>query len=344
MSLPPTCFCMVRAAGSVFVCALACRGCKSLDAPPGCRAVWRARYVQIEELQLTVNGLGGRTCTVTAQRSWTVRDVKAAIEAAVQIRACQQRLLRDWTELTDDSSEAFATLSPESNEADLTLVVRPAEQAEWLSRAEREWLGLLGGPEAAWADREVVLKAVMQCGPALEHASADLQEDREVVLAAVQQNGLALQHAAHELRADREIALMAVEHCGRALVFVAEELRVDRSFVLQAVQCNWQALMHANAELRDDREVVLAAVSQSGRALACAGPELKSDYEVVEAAVEQDGGALPFASGALRADPSLQELAGRGTGRRLISKRRSRTHSLVFSRQATPEMRADGPS
>lgn len=256
-------------------------------------------------IELRVNGLGGRVCCVLAQRSWSGRDVRAAIETAAQLPRYRQRLLLGTTVLQD--SDLLSAALPEGSYVELTLVVRLPEQAEWLRIASEEWSDLLAAPAGAWEDLEVVLAAVEQCGWALQHASADLKANRQVVLSAVRQNGLALQHASGELRADPEVVLAAVAHCGKALEYAADELRSDKAFILQAVRCNWRSLEHAHL-FRGDREVVLAAVGCNGRALAGATQTLRGDHEVVRSAVRRTSGSLAFASGELRADPELLEI------------------------------------
>eukprot|EP00927_Polykrikos_kofoidii_P043428 TRINITY_DN37502_c0_g1_i1.p1 TRINITY_DN37502_c0_g1~~TRINITY_DN37502_c0_g1_i1.p1 ORF type:complete len:285 (-),score=22.35 TRINITY_DN37502_c0_g1_i1:224-1078(-) len=63
--------------------------------------------------------------------------------------------------------------------------------------------------ETLGRQKESVLAAVSQHGPALEFASEALRRERVVVLQAVQQNCVALQFAAPTLRADRELQAIA---------------------------------------------------------------------------------------------------------------------------------------
>ena len=153
--------------------------------------------------------------------------------------------------------------------------------------------------------KKFVLAAVAQYGPALEHASATLQEDKEVVLAAVAQNGRALEFASAALQEDKEVVLAAVAEDGRALEYASAALREDKEVVLAAVAQSGWALGYASATLREDKEVVLAAVAEDGRALEFASAALREDKEVVLAAVAQSGRALEYASAALREDKEV---------------------------------------
>ena len=113
------------------------------------------------------------------------------------------------------------------------------------------------------ADREIVLAAVKQYGPALHHAAKSLKADREVVLEAVKQEGTALHHAAKSLKADREVVLEAVKQEGAALQYADKSLKADREIVLAAVKQNGYVLDYADKTLRADREVVMAAVKRN---------------------------------------------------------------------------------
>lgn len=285
-----------------------------------------------EDVKLVINGLNGTICEVEAKATWAVRDVKAAIEASVQIQKQQQRLLCGSSELLD--GQAISSL-PVGDLMHLTLVLRPSEQAHWLGAVERDWSELLSAPAAVWADQDVVAAAVAQCGIALKHAAPELQANRIVVLAAVRQNGLALRYVAPHLAADTEIALLATAKCGRALDFVAPELREDRRFILEVVQQNGRTLEYAGRQFRSDREVVLSAVKQCGTALAGAAHSLRADYEVVTAAVTKDPAALAFAAYSLRKDPEVEALVQ--ATRALVS-----STGVDRSLERSPEVKALG--
>lgn len=288
---------------------------------------WRS---SINTMELRINTLGGSLCTLCTQPTWTVRDIKSSIEAKAGINADQQRLLLVARELEDGEVMPSA-----AHPLDITLVLRPAEQAAWLLKAKEDYSVLVTPEaEAAWGDREIVLAACHQSGWALKHAAPELQADREVALVAVRKQGMALQHVAAELAADSEVVLSAVEECGRALCHAAAELRMQRAFVLAAVRANWRALEHCEDCFRSDREIVLAAVSQSGRALGGAARELREDFEVVAAAIhasEHGHLALSFAEPALRQDPELRAVAKEVAAQALTSGGRQRQ----FRRRAT---------
>ena len=66
-------------------------------------------------------------------------------------------------------------------------------------------------------DREIVMAAVSQFGPALKYATEELKGDHEIVMAAVSKQGMALEYATEELKGDRDIVLAAVSNNGLAL-------------------------------------------------------------------------------------------------------------------------------
>lgn len=54
-----------------------------------------------EETKLILHGLGGELCTIAARPDWAVHEVKAAVEAEIQVQPRQQRLLLGTRELRD---------------------------------------------------------------------------------------------------------------------------------------------------------------------------------------------------------------------------------------------------
>lgn len=215
--------------------------------------------------------MSGCLCNIAADRSWTVRDVKAAIEAEAGVIRQEQRLLSSQVELGADSR--LSTL-PAGDVVDLILVRRLPEQAEWLAKVQDDWMKLSSAPRWATEDREIVLAAVQQHGGALNLVAEKLLADREIILAAVAQDGHALMYASQELVADREVALAAVQQNGLALNFVAEELRADREIVLAAVRQDGHALMFAAEELQVDRQIVSAVMQEDACSEAAASAEL----------------------------------------------------------------------
>lgn len=264
--------------------------------------------------ELRVNTLAGFVCTVHASLDWTVAEAKAAIEEALpRIPVCRQRLLVGEVELLD--SELLSSVFEVGKIAEVTLVQRTPEQADWIQKAGSEFTQLLENKDA-WSDHDTVLAAVHRSGASLQYASDELRGDREVVLAAVAESGLALQHASPALVADPGVVLHAVERCGRALEFASPELLEQDDFVTAAVRSNWRCLEYCSDAHRANRALVMEAVAKSGRALGSASPELKDDFEVVALAVQQDPTAIAFASAILRTDPELKALARAGTVRR----------------------------
>jgi len=232
-------------------------------------------------LSVAISGPSGLLCTVHACKSWSLRELKHAIQDDQGISWRQQRLIYGLRELCDvDLLEELCADEPPDDPLDLTLVRRSLEQVEWLRLAEEDWSELLNQPGEVWSDREVVLQAVTSSGWALQHASEELRADRAVVEKAVKQNGLALKFAVAELTADVEVALAAVSQCGRAFQYCSDLLQTDRDFVLSAVEANGHSLKYVSEQLQDE-EIVRTAVDQCGNTLgnildnSASGPSVK---------------------------------------------------------------------
>jgi len=155
-------------------------------------------------IQVRVSCIGGTVCTVSACRSWTLRDVKIVVQAATGISLHEQRLLSGTFEPRDE--DPLSRL-PSGDFADVTLVRRPVEQARWMEEVELD-------------------------GMQLRFAPPRLRQDREVVLAAVRQDARAFVFAAEELRGDVEIVRVATRNCAAVLRYVSANLPRDRNFVL----------------------------------------------------------------------------------------------------------------
>eukprot|EP00928_Gymnodinium_smaydae_P047656 TRINITY_DN31811_c0_g1_i1.p1 TRINITY_DN31811_c0_g1~~TRINITY_DN31811_c0_g1_i1.p1 ORF type:complete len:254 (-),score=60.18 TRINITY_DN31811_c0_g1_i1:288-1049(-) len=248
------------------------------------------------DLEVRVCGLSS-VCRVVADSSWTLRELKKAVEATTGVPLREQRLLFLGEEVRDQARLKSLLVSRDGNAAsvddgslgdvvELFCARRSPEQARWL--------------EAVMEDPD---------GGFLADAPAEIRADREVVLAAVARNGCALEFASDELRADRDVVLAAGEEDAYAFEFAASALWADRDVVLAAVHRSGSALRCAVAELQADREVVLAAVKQNGLALRYAAEHLRADHAVVMAAVENDGQALRFADPELRTDAAILEAA-----------------------------------
>eukprot|EP00927_Polykrikos_kofoidii_P012804 TRINITY_DN15546_c0_g1_i2.p1 TRINITY_DN15546_c0_g1~~TRINITY_DN15546_c0_g1_i2.p1 ORF type:complete len:239 (-),score=53.96 TRINITY_DN15546_c0_g1_i2:112-828(-) len=236
----------------------------------------------ITDVEVRICGLAA-SCQVAAEKGWTLRDVKRAVESETSVPAREQRLLFGDTELRD--LDLVGKIC-EGDIVDLTCVRRPAEQAEWLEAvmSDPEGTFLADAPPHVCADREVVLAAVCRNGCALEFASDALRGDRDLALIAIAEDGNACKFVAGSLWADRDIVLAAVQRSGSALRWAVEEFRKDREVVLAAVEQDGTALRYADDRLRADRGVVMVAVYDNPTALKFAATELQTDAELIEAA------------------------------------------------------------
>ena len=185
------------------------------------------------------------------------------------------------------------------------------------------------------ANRDVVEKAVSNCGSALEFASAEMHANKELVLLALKTNSgidrFSLSILTPELRADRDVVLRAVEQCGRDLEFASPELQDDEEVVKTALD-NFTSFEYVSKSLRSNPEIVLSGLSKSNgfefishnfedRDFALNAikidsaiaenfpPKFLSDREFILAAVKIDGNALVYASDELRSDPELAKIA-----------------------------------
>jgi len=216
-----------------------------------------------EAVELSIMSLGGRLCTIAADRSWTLLEVKSAIENETRIPWDEQKLLNGEQELHDGDA---LPVSADGNTAVLC-VIRVTEEMEWINRVAENCKSLREAPALIRANREVVIGAVREDGYLLQFAAAELKADREIVLIAVRQNGNSLSCVAPELHADHEIVLAAVGHDGLALDCASEELKSDYWIVMAAVQQNWRALEYAQGGLRESQAIVQTALAQSRDAI-----------------------------------------------------------------------------
>mmetsp|Transcript_13939 Transcript_13939/g.25724 ORF Transcript_13939/g.25724 Transcript_13939/m.25724 type:complete len:182 (+) Transcript_13939:2-547(+) len=82
-------------------------------------------------------------------------------------------------------------------------------------------------------ERDIVLRAVNQCGDALKYAAKQFRRDEEIVFAAVSQDGEALKYASEALRNNRRIASAAVLQYPKALRFASDSLLEDETFAAE---------------------------------------------------------------------------------------------------------------
>jgi len=261
-------------------------------------------------LSVAISGPSGLLCTLHACKSWSLRELKHAIQDDQGISYRQQRLIYGLRELSDaDLLGELCADEPPDVPLDLTLVRRSLEQVEWLRLAEEDWSELLNQPGEVWSDREVVLRAVASSVWALQHAAEELRADRAVVEKAVKQNGLALKFAAAELTADVEVALAAVSQCGRAFQYCSDLLQADRNFILSAVGANGHSLKYVSEQLQDE-EIVRTAVDQCGNTLgdildnSASGPSVKRRIRHVL----QNKGVLGFEEDSTAALDKMQSM------------------------------------
>jgi len=255
-----------------------------------------------------VGGLSAEACcTVTADRTWDVSDLKAEIQRQVGIPRDVQRLL-DGSRLLLNDEVLFQVLHREVEaevEAVLRLLILDSDWAEVMLAIESGRIQLQDTNERYRADRDIVLTAVRRSGEALEHAEEELRADSEVVMAAVQQSGRALHFAAETLQADVGMALAAVSQNGLVLEMVPEALRANREVTLAAVRQNGFALEFAVEAMQADRDVVLAAVKGEGRALRFAARSLQEDREVIIAACTSNNECEQYVPSDLLMDPEV---------------------------------------
>eukprot|EP00930_Biecheleria_cincta_P070045 TRINITY_DN57715_c0_g1_i1.p1 TRINITY_DN57715_c0_g1~~TRINITY_DN57715_c0_g1_i1.p1 ORF type:complete len:281 (-),score=46.92 TRINITY_DN57715_c0_g1_i1:1-843(-) len=205
---------------------------------------------------LEISGFSGPLCSITADATWCIRDVRLALEVELGLPRGEQRLLSGTRELGE--ADPIGSLITDRT-ASLTLLRCRPEELEWLARVQLDWLSLSRAPRHIQEDKEVVLAAVLQNGLALQFAKGALLGDRELVSAAVEQNGFALQFASDRLREDRDLVLSIVQKDGLALETAHPDLRADREIVVAACRQNKLALHMAAKSLWADPELVCIA-------------------------------------------------------------------------------------
>lgn len=293
-------------------------------------------------LEVEVHIPGGITLAVSAQPSWSIRELKQHVEAKKHIAAHVQALCANSRKLCD--SELLSEIAHQNGGVlRLTLHRRNADQIHWLKLLEsKEGVARLGeAPDFIRADYEMMLVAVSQDPHSLKHANQKLLANCEFMLAAAKRNSEALQWASKALWADSQFVFAAFQCNWRMLNHASDELRSDRDFMLRVVSLNRWALQCASDDLRADKafleaallggrrdyimdhvrgdgrhlcrahdfqkdeEVVTAAVSSRGRALEWAAPELQANRAVVMEAVNNDPMALEWAAPELRSDRGI---------------------------------------
>lgn len=219
-----------------------------------------------EGLQIRISTLGGYLCTISINCLATVCDLKASVETATGILACEQRLISRCSELHDADQIAIAIRN--TNVTDIILLRRDPEEVGWLK--EIQWRHLSEAPESIRNNREVVVAAARQRGRyfanEFQFVSEELRGDRSFALLVLSSaGGDVVQYMSEDLRADREIIACALQHAqpGDALEHASENLRNDRSMILHAVRKHGSLILQAPQHLREDQEIMLSALKSN---------------------------------------------------------------------------------
>jgi len=224
-------------------------------------------------LQLKVRSIGDTICTVEAQASWSVQDVKQAIEDASGILAIEQRLICGATEIQNWDPISQHVKDGQA-EAVITLLRRQVNNPLWVGRVvagKADGLRLAFAPHHIRCDRQVVLAAVQNTGRALEYAADELRCDKEVVLAAVQNDGMALSYAHPFLKEDRQVLKAALKQAGASLQFAPHHLQSDLEIVLIAINSDPLVVERVQPELQRHPEVLAALKREPTQRLKPAG-------------------------------------------------------------------------
>jgi len=215
-----------------------------------------------EGLEIVVANLAGHLCTLHADCSCTIADVKEKIALLTGIPAREQRLLACERELSDEQTVR-------GRGTDLILLRRDKQQVEWLQIV------------SDWQDPR-----------SLADAPESLRSDHEVVLAAVRHNGYDFRHASEELRADKKLAMLALESgCGAIVESMSPVLQADREVIFHALEHDSNhgshgPLKYAANEVRRSREIALYAVQKQGMWLFDVAQELLHDPEIILSALQ----------------------------------------------------------
>jgi hypothetical protein len=147
-------------------------------------------------------------------------------------------------------------------------------------------------------DRETIMVAVAQFGPAIQFALGEkIDLDFDVARTAVQQDWRALEHCSAIMRGDKDIVKEALKESGHALEYAEDQYRTNKKFCLEAIAQDGAAYHHVCRDLKNDKDIVLAAVRLDGELLEHVPSfRLRDDADIVAAAVAQNGYALEHAS------------------------------------------------
>lgn len=284
-------------------------------------------------LEVGVTMLTGVSCTIMADASWAVREIKVAAEEQLGVATDEQTLIFRTTPVVD--SDLISTLQDMGEGSlEFTMLRLSKEMVTWIRKLKRasHYSLFLQAPDHIKNSRDVVYAAVCSDGKVLDYVPETFQHDRGIVMAAVKQNCEVFQNIAEEFRADREIALLAVRGHGKLLQYAASELHLDRQVIAAAVATESRALLlyppdcwdvdlvlaampkardaafrsfmrdEKVAEIFGQRDFLMAALEKDPMILQFASKDLKKDKELVLHAVERCWETLQYASCELQSD------------------------------------------
>eukprot|EP00746_Dinoflagellata_sp_MGD_P011813 gnl/MRDRNA2_/MRDRNA2_124919_c0_seq1.p1 gnl/MRDRNA2_/MRDRNA2_124919_c0~~gnl/MRDRNA2_/MRDRNA2_124919_c0_seq1.p1 ORF type:complete len:256 (-),score=57.83 gnl/MRDRNA2_/MRDRNA2_124919_c0_seq1:137-904(-) len=178
---------------------------------------------EVVPLEVNVSSMDGPICTINADQTWRIYDVKMAIERKSAFQRKEQKLLISEIECGDN--QLLKSFVPEGSSALEIRVERVLDAAGWLRLSRKDPWALKAAPKQA------IKTIVERDGLQLQCARDEFKSDADIVLKAVRQNGLALVYAEKSLQANRAIVAAAVKQNEEALQYAADELRSDPAIV-----------------------------------------------------------------------------------------------------------------
>mmetsp|Transcript_57462 Transcript_57462/g.136628 ORF Transcript_57462/g.136628 Transcript_57462/m.136628 type:complete len:360 (+) Transcript_57462:52-1131(+) len=257
--------------------------------------------------RIHVSPLDGSVLSLTARFHWTLQDLKRAIKQRNGLPEDQQRLLSDQVEIVHDA-DLLELGVLRSGEHHLTLVRRPAVQAEWLrraisyqpcSRVNPFW----EMPESLVSDKGFLFD-VVQHRPhpiILEEALRLLVDfhDDDLLRLAVRKNPVSFEYLSQDVRANSRVFGSAtieevLEVTPEYYSLLSEPLRKDVRLAAKAICAAPNCLQYAPEVIRQNRCIVEKAMQQEPHCLEFAAEEVKSDEELVLHAVKREPSCLRY--------------------------------------------------
>ncbi|CAJ1443479.1 unnamed protein product [Effrenium voratum] len=282
-----------------------------------------------EAVSLHVSDLAGHLCTLQADRSWLILDVKARLEEVSGLGRERQRLLLGPRDVDD-----YAALKslPAGSEVSLVLVEcleRYYRKELFLSELRSSWKALQYASAALRADWAVLEIAMAQDWRAWEFAAPSLQRHPKVVQRVLDADGLALEKMCRQVRGDPQHVLRAVRQTWRALQFAAPDLRKNPSVVRAALAQDVRAMDFADKELLGDHAFAVSAVWLQGLALRYLATSLRGDRELVALSCQKDPRAIAFAAPELFGDAKFKRsLQGNAEAPKFLSWSDEKRHQM----------------